>query len=126
MQIIVYKQALTIINHGVWVPSPTMLDPNNGRYEGGGGPPLQLRPSEYIQEAPEWIRSSSTFEAAVKAGYIVEITRVSPQVVLPQPQVQVPANESFGLTAPGAPVVQPEDVPTADFGGGPRVAKAKK
>jgi hypothetical protein len=77
LQILVRKQALTCLNMGNWKPKPTQQDPDAGRYEGGGAA-FQLRPHEGIQNVPDWLRGDATFQAGVKAGYVIPLKTEAP------------------------------------------------
>ena len=136
MQVLVRKQALTCLNMGNWKPKPTERDPEAGRYEGGGAA-FQLRPHEYIQNVPDWLRKDATFQAGVKAGFVIPLrTEVPvPEIAVPEPtpvpgistqttfDIKNAAEIPIAETASTSPVavgetINAEDVPAPKFGGG--------
>lgn len=89
MQVLAHKQLLTFINQGTFIPGsgkPGTPDYVPGQYEGGGGDHFTLTPKANIQTVPDWIRESSTFKHAVKAGLVYEVAVLSPEPVAdPEP-----------------------------------------
>ena len=46
---------------------------NNGDLRQGGGDNVTVSPKPGIQEVPDWLRETTTFEEAAKAGVIVDL-----------------------------------------------------
>lgn len=94
MELLTHKSTLLFSAPGTWSEA-------HSRYEGGGAS-LTIKPKPGIQTAPEWIRNTATFKAAIKAGLLVEINRIVPEpgaAALPG----VPMPEGYELAGASAP-----------------------
>lgn len=103
MMVFSHKQTLSFAQHGPWNAAAM-------RYEGDtSSSPFVLTPKPGLQEAPDWIRNTETFERAERAGYIVVVKRESPEPeVKPEPtKIEEAMIQDHGLVGVGAPTGKP-------------------
>lgn len=83
MTLLVHKQAMTFAD-------------SNGNQQ------FTVVPKQGPQNAPDWVRDTETYKAAVKSGFIAEIAVITPQPA----QIEEPAKDpadlaEVGLLSPG-------------------------